>query len=53
MIFCTRTTKKEKVDAHKQIYFRAFKKYSVDEYEKALGQVLFPNYEKQLFSKAY
>ena len=46
MIFCTRKTKKEKLGVHKQISFRSFKKYSVDEYEKALGQVIFPSYEK-------
>ena len=46
MIFCTRKTKKEKVGIHKQISFRSFKKYSVEDYEKALGQVIFPNYEK-------
>ena len=46
MICCTRKTKKEKVGIHKQISFRSFKKYSVNEYEKAQGQVIFPNYEK-------
>ena len=45
-IFCTRKTKKEKVGIHKHISFRSFKNYSVDEYEKALGQVIFPNYEQ-------
>ena len=38
--------KKEKVGGHKQISFKSFKNYSVDEYEKALGEVIFPNYEK-------
>ena len=38
--------KKEKVGVRKQISFRLFKKYSADEYEKALSQVIFPNYEK-------
>ena len=28
-------------------------KYSVDEYGKALGQVIFPNYEKQQCMQAY
>ena len=37
---------KKKVSVHKQISFRSFKKYSVDEYKKALGQVIFPNCEK-------
>ena len=54
MIFCTRKTKKEKAGVHKQISFRSFKKYSVDEYEKALGQVIFLNYEKYCnVNKAY
>ena len=46
MIFCTRKIKKEKVAGHKQISFRSFKTYSVDEYEKALGKVTFSNYKK-------
>ena len=46
--------KKEKVGGHKQISFRSFKNYSVDEYEKALGKVTFPNYEKyHNINKAY
>ena len=43
IIFCTRKTKKDKVGVHKQISFRLFKKYSVDEHGKTLGQVIFPN----------
>ena len=46
MIFCTRKIKNDKLGGHKQISFRSFKNYSVDEYEKALGKVTFPNYEK-------
>ena len=46
MIFWTRKIKKEKVGGHKKISFRSFNTYSVDEYEKALGKVTFPNYEK-------
>ena len=46
MTFCTGKTKKEKVGVHKHISFRSFKKYLVDEYEKALGQLIFPKYEK-------
>ena len=54
MIFCTRKRKKEKLGIHKQISLRSFKQYSVDEYEKALGQVIFPNYERNSnTSKAY
>ena len=44
MIFCTRKTKKENVAAH--ISFGSFKKYSIDEYEISLCQVIFLNYEK-------
>ena len=46
MIFCTRKIKREKVGDRKEISFRSLKNYSVDEYEKALGKVTFPNYEK-------
>ena len=46
MIFCTRKNKNDKVGWYKQISFRSFKNYSVDKYEKALGKVTFPNYEK-------
>ena len=45
-IFCTRKNKKEKVGAHKQISFRSFKTYSVDECENSPGKVTFPNCEK-------
>ena len=54
MIFCTRKIKNDKLGGHKQISFRSFKNYSVDEYEKALGKVTFPNYEKyHNINKAY
>ena len=53
MIFFLREIKKEKVGGHKQISFRSFKNYSVDEYEKVLGKVTFPNYEKYNIKKAY
>ena len=40
--------------ANKQTSFRSFKSYSVDECEKALGKVTFPNYEKfHNITKAY
>ena len=39
MIFCMRKINREKVGCHKQISFRSFKNYSVDEYEKALGKI--------------
>ena len=44
MTFCTRKIKK--VGGHKRISFGSFKNYSVDEYEKALSKVTFPNYER-------
>ena len=53
MIFCTRKIKNDKLGGHKQISFRSFKNYSVDEYEKALGKVTFPNYAKYNINKAY
>ena len=54
MIFCTKKIKKEKVGGHEQISVRSFKIYSVDKYEKALGKVKFPNYEKyHNINKAY
>ena len=46
MNFCMTKIKKEEVGGHKQISFRSFKIYSVDRYEKTLGKVIFPNYEK-------
>ena len=33
-----RKINRKKVGCHKQISFRSFKTYSVDEYEKALGK---------------
>ena len=54
MIFCARKVKKEKIGGHKQISFRSFKNYSVDEYEIALGKVTFLKYESyQNINKAY
>ena len=54
MIFYARIIKKEKVGDQKQISFRSFKNYLVDEYEKALRKVTFPNYEKyHNINKAY
>ena len=42
------------VGTHKQISFRSFENYSVDEHKKALGQGIFPNYKKYSnVSKAY
>ena len=38
--------RKEKVCVHKQISFRSFKKYSLNEYENIPVEVIFLNYEK-------
>ena len=52
--FVQRKIKEEKVGTAKQISFRSFKKYLVGEYEKALGKITFPNYERYLnINKAY
>ena len=51
LVFCTTQTKKEKGGDHEQILFRSFKKYLADKYEKALGEVMFPNSER--YRKAY
>ena len=54
MIFCTRKIKKEKVGGHKQTLFTSCENHSVDEYEKTLGKITFPNYEKyHNINKAY
>ena len=54
MIFCTRKIKKEKVGGHKQTSFTSCENHSVDEYEKTLGKITFPNYEKyHNINKAY
>ena len=52
MNFYTRKRKKEKEGGQKQISFISFKNYSVDEYEKALGKVIFQNYESRDINKA-
>ena len=46
MIFCPRKTKKEKVGDHKQTLYRLLTKYLPDEFEKALGKVMFQNYDR-------
>ena len=53
MIFFTKKIEKEKVGGHKQILFRSSKNYSVDEHEKALGKVTFPNHERYNIKKVY
>ena len=54
ILFCSRKIKKEKVGSHKQISFRSFKSYSIDEYEKALGKVTFSNCDRcHNINKAY
>lgn len=45
---------KKKVSVHNQIYFRLFKTCLSDEYENAMVQVIFANYEKYSnVNKAY
>ena len=43
----------EKLGGHKQISFRSFKKYSVDEFETFLGKVIFPNYKRTIMRISY
>ena len=47
-IKCSFLQEKERreIGVHRQISFRSFKKYSVDEYANALDRVIFPKYEK-------
>ena len=46
LIFCTRKLSKFKTGgAHKYINFRSLKNYRLDDYQKSLGQLVFPNYE--------
>lgn len=39
-------TKKEKLGYHKQTLYRLFTKYLPDEFEKALGKVMFHKYDR-------
>ena len=45
LIYLTRKITRIKLDTHKQINFRSFKKYSPNLFESALKNVNFPNYE--------
>lgn len=40
MFFFVQENQKNKVGVYQQIPLRFFKKYSIDEYEEALGQVI-------------
>ena len=46
LIFCTRKIKTVKTNNHKQISFRSFKNYSMENFEQELKNIAFPNYEK-------
>ena len=46
LIFCTRKIKRVKTNDHKQISFRLFKNYSMENFEQELKNIAFPNYEK-------
>ena len=43
----------EKVGGHKQVSFRSFKKYSVDESETFLGKFIFPNHKRTIMRIIY
>ena len=45
-IFCTRKIKRVKTNNHKQISFRSLKNYSMENFERELKNIAFPNYEK-------
>ena len=46
LIFCTRKIKRVKTNNHKQISFRSFKNYSMENFEQELKNIAFRNYEK-------
>ena len=46
LIFCTRKIKRVKTNNHKQISFRSLKNYSMENFERELKNIAFPNYEK-------
>ena len=46
LIFCTRKMKRVKTSNHKQISFRSLKNYSMENFERELKNIAFPNYEK-------
>ena len=45
LIYWTRKISRKGRDDHKEIKFSSFKNYTVDGYEKVLGEINFPNYE--------
>ena len=45
LIFCTRKIKRVKTNNHKQISFRSLKNYSIENFERELKNIAFPNYE--------
>ena len=44
-IFCTKKIKRVKTNNHKQISFCSLKNYSMENFERELNNVAFPNYE--------
>ena len=46
LIFCTRKIKRVKTSNHKQISFRSLKNYSMENFERELKNIAFPNYKK-------
>ena len=46
LIFCTRKIKRVKTNNHKQISFCSLKNYSMENFERELKNISFPNYVK-------
>ena len=46
LIFCTREIKRVNTNNHKQISFHSLKNYSMENFERELKNIAFPNYEK-------
>ena len=43
LIFCTRKIKRVKINNHEQISFRSLKNYSIENFERELKNIAFPN----------
>ena len=46
LIFCTRKINRVKTNNYKQISFRSLKNYSIENFERELKNIAFPNYKK-------
>ena len=46
LLFYTRKIKRVKTNSHKQIYFRSLKNHTMENFERELKNIAFPNYEK-------